>query len=105
MTRPTINRLIGYGILVYIAGSAGFIWSRLFDWLALIGIVMTFTGIIFYFKTTKREEMFPPAKEGVLTYFWNVIVLKLWVGMIAMAMILGTLMRFLVQTLYFLTNL
>jgi hypothetical protein len=97
--------LIGYGILVYIVGVFGFIWSRLFDWLALTGIIMTFTGIIFYFKTTKKEEMFPSAKEDALTYFWNVIVLKLWVGMIAMFMIFGTLMRFVIQALYFLTNL
>jgi len=104
MTRPAINKLIGYGILVYITGSVGLVWSRPFDWLALIGIMMTFAGIIFYFKNTKRNEIFPPQKEDALTYFWNVIVLKLWVGIVTLAM-LGTLIRFLGQILYFLTTL
>jgi hypothetical protein len=80
MTKRIINRLIGYGILVFVVGFfAGQFWTFYLQWLIPIGTIMTFTGVFFFFKTTNLTEEFTKDKnEDVLTYFWNVIVLKLW---------------------------
>ena len=80
MTKRIINKMIGYGILVFVVGFfAGQFLTTYLQWLIPIGTLMTFTGVFFYFKTTSLTEEFTKNRnDDVLTYFWNVIVLKLW---------------------------
>lgn len=80
MTRKTINKLIGFGILLFVIGVfVGRIWIHDLQWLIPIGTLMTITGVFFFFKTTNLNDEFTKDKnEDILTYFWNVIVLKFW---------------------------
>jgi hypothetical protein len=89
MTKGKINRLIGYGILVFVVGFfAGQFWTPYLLWLIPIGTIMTFTGVFFFFKTTNLTDEFTKRKnDDVLTYFWNVLVLKLWTFMFMVWMI------------------
>jgi hypothetical protein len=75
-----INRLVGYGILVFVIGFfAGQFLIGYLQWLIPIGTIMTFTGAFFFFKTTSLNAEFTKDKDDdILTYFWDVIVLKLW---------------------------
>lgn len=58
-----------------------------------IGSLMTFAGVFFFFKDTNLNEQFrEPDHEDVLTYFWNVIVLKLWTFIFVLWMIVMNLM-------------
>jgi len=92
MPRSRINYLIGYGILIFLIGFfAGVHWLKYFQWLIFPGAIMTFFGIYFFFKYTDLAEKFAPGKiddlDDALTYFWNVVVLKLWTFIIAVWMI------------------
>ncbi|MBL0745961.1 hypothetical protein [Chryseolinea lacunae] len=75
-----INRLIGYGILLFLIGFfTGMFWIKYLQLLVPIGTLMTFTGIFFYFKEGHFATGFARGpKEDGLTYFWNTIVLKFW---------------------------
>jgi mannose/fructose/N-acetylgalactosamine-specific phosphotransferase system component IIC len=89
MTKRKINRLIGYGILVFIFGffAGQFLFTYL-QFLIPIGTLVTFTGVFFYFKTTNLINEFTKYRnEDILTYFWNVIVLKLWTFIFVLWMI------------------
>jgi len=80
MQIKTINKLIGYGILVFTIGFFfGLLWFQHLQLLMPIGSLSTFVGIVYFFKDTNLHEQFRrPHNEDVLTYFWNVIVLKFW---------------------------
>lgn len=80
MTRKSITKLIGFGILLFVIGFfLGLFWIRYLQWLIPVGSVMTFAGVFLFFKVTNVIEEFAKDKsEDVLTYFWNTIVLKLW---------------------------
>lgn len=84
-----INKLIGYGILLFTIGFfLGLHWIKYFQLLMPVGSLMTFTGIFFFFKDINLTDQFKKdANEDVLTYFWNVIVLKLWTLIFALWMI------------------
>jgi hypothetical protein len=75
-----INRLIGYGILVFSVGFfIGLHWIRYFQLLMPMGFLMTFIGVFYFFRSVNLTKQFEKdEREDVLTYFWNVIVLKLW---------------------------
>lgn len=81
MTKRIVNRLIGYGILVFVVGFfAGQLLTAYLQWLIPMGTAMTFIGVFFFFKTTNLTVEFSKNPgDDILTYFWNVIVLKLWV--------------------------
>ncbi len=85
----TINRLIGYGILVFLVGFFfGLHWLRYLQLLMPIGSLMTFIGVFFFLKDTNWTDQFKKdPREDVLTYFWNVIVLKLWTFIFVLWMI------------------
>jgi hypothetical protein len=72
--------LIGYGILVFVVGFfAGQLLTAYLQWLIPMGTAMTFIGVFFFFKTTNLTVEFSKKKDDdILTYFWNVIVLKIW---------------------------
>ena len=80
MKKNVINRLIGYGILIFLLGFIiGFFWVKYFQFLIPIGTLMTFVGVFYFFKETDLKVEFTKNKnDDILTYFWNVIVLKLW---------------------------
>ena len=80
MQIKTINSLIGYGILVFLIGFfLGLILIKYLQLLMPVGSLMTFTGVFYFFKTTNLNDQFRKTDdEDLLTYFWNVIVLKLW---------------------------
>jgi hypothetical protein len=80
MKKNIINRLIGYGILIFLIGFIiGFFWVKYFQLLIPIGSLMTFIGVFYFFKETDLKIEFTKNKnDDILTYFWNVIVLKLW---------------------------
>lgn len=84
-----INRFIGYGILVFSIGFfVGLNWLKYLQLLMPIGSLMTFLGVFCFFKDTNLSEQFRKAPhEDVLTYFWNVIVLKLWTFIFVLWMI------------------
>jgi hypothetical protein len=71
MTKTIINSLIGYGILVFVAGMvAGKYWTGYLLWLIPAWTVMTYIGAFFFFKTTNLIEEFRKDKnDDVLTYF------------------------------------
>lgn len=80
MKKQTINKLIGYGILVFSLGFfLGLHWIKLLQLLMPLGSLMTFVGIFYFFKETNLGAEFTMhPKDDILTFFWNVIVLKLW---------------------------
>ena len=88
MQRRTINRLIGYGILIFLfaffMGTYG--WKYL-QWLILVGAGLTFLGIYFFFKTTDLSIEFAfKAGDDFLTYFWKVLALKIWTFILSLWM-------------------
>jgi hypothetical protein len=91
LTWKTINKLIGFGVLVFAMGYiAGIAWNRYFQLLIPVGFLMTQSGTILYLKYTNLKEEFKiNPKESPLTYFWNVIVLKMWtiILLLMMAMV------------------
>jgi hypothetical protein len=93
MQIKTINRLIGYGILIFVLGNC--MWALClgrFAWFMHLGSILTFIGVFYFFKDTDLQEQFrKDPKEDVLTYFWNVIVLKLWTGIFVLIMIASAL--------------
>jgi len=83
-----INRLIGYGILVFLVGFLGLHLIEYVQLLMPVGSLLTFIGVFFFFKDTKLSDQFRKEPgEDALTYFWNVIVLKLWTFIIVVWMI------------------
>jgi hypothetical protein len=53
-----------------------------------IGSALTFTGVFYFFKDTNLAEQFrKDDNEDILTFFWNVVVLKLWTGIFIVWMI------------------
>jgi hypothetical protein len=95
MRIQTINSFIGYGILIFVTGFVtGMLWLRYLQLLMPLGSVITFTGVFLFFTKTNLTEQFrKDPRDHVLTYFWNVLVLKLWtfnfvVWMIAMNLLL-----------------
>lgn len=90
----TINRLIGYGILVFLIGFfLGVNWIKSVQLLIPIGSLMTFFGAFYFLKQTNLQEEFRMnPKDDVLTYFWDVLVLKLWTCMFLIWMIVMNLM-------------
>jgi hypothetical protein len=89
MQIKTINKLIGYGILVFSIGFfLGLNWLKYLQLLMPIGSLMTFVGVFYFFKDTNLNDQFKKAdNEDVLTYFWNVIVLKFWTFVFVLWMI------------------
>lgn len=89
-TIKSINRLTGYGILLFLLGFLiGSNWIKYLQLLMPIGSLLTFLGIFLFFKKTNLREQFKrEPKEDILTYFWNVIALKLWTFIFALWMIL-----------------
>lgn len=89
MEIKTINRLIGYGILVFVTGFFfGLFWIKYLQLLMPVGSLMTFIGVFFFFKDTKLSDQFTKnPKDDVLTYFWDVIVLKFWTFIFVLWMI------------------
>jgi hypothetical protein len=97
MTRKNINRLIGYGILVFVAGFAGGLaWSRYIQLLMPVGSIFTFIGVVYFLIDLDLNEEFPNARmddiDDVLRYFWNYIVLKFWTSIFVFWMIVMLLM-------------
>lgn len=80
MTPQTTNRLIGYGILVFSIGFfIGVHWIKYVQLLMPLGSISTFIGVFYFLKNTNLTTEFTMnPKDDILTYFWNVIVLKLW---------------------------
>jgi len=80
MTIKLINRLIGFGIVVFLMGVfLGFNWIKHLQLLIPVGSLMTFCGVFFFFKYTNLTEQFhKDPDEDALTYFWDVVILKLW---------------------------
>lgn len=80
MERKKINQLVGYGILIFLSGFFGGRFLHQFlQWLILLGSLMTFLGIYFFFKTVNLKTEFEfNQRDDFLTYFWNKLVLKLW---------------------------
>ncbi|UII27511.1 hypothetical protein LVD15_03505 [Fulvivirga maritima] len=98
MERKTINRLIGYGILIFTVGYIlGLTVSKYLQLLVVVGSLSTFVGIFYFFKPVKlRDEFRKDPNDDILTYFWNAIVLKFWtfiffVWMIIMDIVLFTI--------------
>ena len=89
----TINRTIGYGILVFLIGF--FLGIHLLKYLQLlmsVGFLMTAIGIFYFFKETNLKEQFQKDHdEDFLTYFWNVIFFKLQTFMLFVWMIVMNL--------------
>ena len=85
----TINRLIGYGILLFLIGFfLGVNWIKSVQLLIPIGSLMTFFGVFYFLKQTNLQEEFRMnPKDDVLTYFWDVLVLKLWTCMFLIWMV------------------
>ena len=85
----SINRLIGYGILVFLIGLfLGVNWIKCVQLLIPIRSLMTFFGVFYFLKQTNIQEEFRMnPKDDVLTYFWDVLVLKLWTCMFLIWMI------------------
>jgi hypothetical protein len=53
-----------------------------------VGSLMTFAGVFFFFKDTNlTEQLRKDPNEAVMTYFWNVLVLKLWTFIFVLWMI------------------
>jgi hypothetical protein len=80
MEKRTINKLIGFGILIFSLGFfLGLHWIKLLQLLMPFGSVLTFTGVFYFFKETNLAvEFTKDPKDDVLTFFWNVVVLKFW---------------------------
>lgn len=80
LKQGTVNRLIGYGILIFLIGFfVGVNWVKYGQLLIPLGSLMTFVGVFFFLRQTDmREEFRMDRRDDVLTYFWNVLVLKLW---------------------------
>jgi hypothetical protein len=89
----TINRMIGYGVLVFLIGFfIGVHWIKYVQLLIPIGSLMAFCGVFFFFKETNLEEEFAmDPKDDVLTYFGDVILLKFWTFIILIWMIVMNL--------------
>jgi hypothetical protein len=89
MQIKTINRFIGYGILVFSIGFfLGLNWLKYLQLLMPIASLVTFIGVFYFFKDTNLNEQFrKPDNEDVLTYFWNVIVPKFWTVIFVLWMI------------------
>ena len=90
MKVKTINRFIGYGILIFLIGFfLGLYWIKYLQIAILIGSGLTFVGIFFFFNSLKLTDQFrKDPSDDFLTYFWNVIVLRFWTFIIAIWMIL-----------------
>lgn len=90
--RKRNNNLIGYGILVFLFGFfGGTFWFKHLQWLILVGASMTFSGIYFFFKRTDLWAEFAFNGDDFLTYFWNVLALKIWTLIFALWMIVMVL--------------
>lgn len=93
-TPGIINRLIGYGILIFLIGFlVGVNLIKHVQLLIPFGSLMTFFGVFYFLRQTNLQEEFRmDPKDDALTYFWNVIVLKLWTCMFLIWMIVMNLM-------------
>jgi hypothetical protein len=93
MTRERINKLIGFGILIFLIGFIlGSFWIEYFQWLIPVGTIMTFLGLFYFIKITDLVAEFTKDKhEDILTYFWNVLVLKIWTFIFILWMIITNL--------------
>lgn len=91
MTRKNINRLIGYGILTFMAGIIlGLSVSKYFQFFIILGSLSSFLGTYYFFKTVNlREEFRKNPKDDILTYFWNAIVFKFWTFTFLIMMIMS----------------
>jgi hypothetical protein len=71
MAIKKINRLIGYGILVFSVGFfVGLHWIKYLQFLMPIGSLMTFVGVFYFFKVTDLSKQFrKDPGEDVLTFF------------------------------------
>ncbi len=87
----TFGKFIGYGILVFLIGEFGAIWIDILAPLKAIGLLLTSFGIYLWFKTRDMAEEFGYENDGVLTYFWNKIVLKFWTFIFLLWMLFSTL--------------
>lgn len=78
MKKNTFYILVSMGILLFFAGLI--IRSVYqFVWLIPLATALTLTGIVQFFRVTDfRTEFIFDVRDDIMTYFWNVIVLKLW---------------------------
>jgi hypothetical protein len=57
----------------------GIFWIRYLQVLMPLGSISTFVGVFYYLRNTNMRTAFDKdPKDDILTYFWNVIVLKFW---------------------------
>lgn len=89
MTIKLINKLTGYGILLFSVGFfLGIHWIKYLQLLMPVGSLFTFAGVFFFFKDTDLTEQFrKDPNDDALTYFWDVIVLKLWTSIFVLWML------------------
>jgi hypothetical protein len=88
--------MIGYGILIFVIGfcSGQIVHTYLLAFIP-IGSLITFTGAFFFLRMTDLNEEFTMNKnEDLLTYFWNVIALKLWTSIFMLWMLIMNIILF-----------
>lgn len=90
MNKKNITKLIGFGILIFLTG---FVLSSFgviaFQWLIPLGAIMNFLGIYFFFKSIDLGKEFEfKTGDDFLTYFWNVLVLKIWTFIFSVWMVI-----------------
>lgn len=89
MKKQTINRLVGVGIILFLVGFfLGEYWMEGFHLLIPLGTVCTLTGIFYFFKTTDWVvEFTKDPQDDLITYFWNVLALKIWTFLLTLWML------------------
>ncbi|HEY0656048.1 MAG TPA: hypothetical protein VGD65_23095 [Chryseosolibacter sp.] len=89
MRNSTINKLIGYGILIFALGFfLGIFLMKYLQMLMPVGSLITFIGVFYFFRKTDLNEQFrKDPTDDFLTYFWDVIVLKLWTAIFVIWML------------------
>jgi hypothetical protein len=94
MTKKQINWLIGIGIFLFLIGFLiGFHWFRYLQLLIPIGSFMTFAGVIIFFIMTDLDKEFSKKPtDDYLTFFWNVLALKVWTFILMTWMIVMNIM-------------
>lgn len=85
------------GTVVFILGYASiFIYHGYFQFLEPFGALISSYAIIKWLRNPGFREKFKRAEgEDGLTYFWNKLVIKLWVGILFLFMFFNSLFYFL----------
>lgn len=86
--RRKINRLIGYGILIFFIALVTFYWFPFMKYFIPIGTILTYYGSFLFLKNTNlREEFKFENGMGFLTYFWDKLALKIWTIIFLLSML------------------